>query len=298
MLRGVSLPGVSRPTLLVRRLRRGVGCPSRSSDRFRPVGLAPGCVVHQRQRTARHKTGSPPVSVFSTRSHSGCLLRQHHSRGLSPQGGGHQIAFPQHLSSGDPALVGVSVHPSGSAVPTRLQQRPGGRLVSPSPAPSFRVVPQHDRLSIFMPTVAGPNRFICDLRKSSLFDILFTIPGSPVSRHGRVSPVLGRSPGIRVPSGDHHSASSREAPGLQGDGAHPCGSALDPAPLVLRPAPALVGPSCDSAGLSRPPALASVSSSLPGSPSAEASCLETLQRFTFLPCGPNYRAHFNCMPCF
>ena len=36
--RSVSLPGVSRPTLLVRRLRRGVGCPSRSSDRFGPVG--------------------------------------------------------------------------------------------------------------------------------------------------------------------------------------------------------------------------------------------------------------------
>ena len=57
-------------------------------------------------------------------------------------------------------------------------------------------------------------------------------------------------------------------------------STLDPAPLVLRPAPALAGPSSNSAGPSRPPALASVSSSLPGSPSAQASCLETLQLFT------------------
>ena len=40
------------------------------------------------------------------------------------------------------------------------------------------------------------------------------------------------------------------------------------------------GPSSNSAGPSRPPALASVSSSLPGSPSAQASCLATLQRFT------------------
>ena len=55
---------------------------------------------------------------------------------------------------------------------------------------------------------------------------------------------------------------------------------IGPAPLVLRPAPALAGPSGDSAGPSRPPALASVSSSLPGSPSAQASCLATLQRFT------------------
>ena len=46
--RSVSLPGVSRPTLLVRRLRRGVGCPSRSSDRFRPVGHPPGGVIHKR----------------------------------------------------------------------------------------------------------------------------------------------------------------------------------------------------------------------------------------------------------
>ena len=260
----VSLPGVSGPTLLV---RRGVGCPSRSSDRFRPVGLAPGCVVNQCQRAAPHKTGSSPVSVISTRSHSRCLLRQHHSCGLSPQGGGHQVSFAQRRGSGDPALVGVTVHPSGSAVPPGLQQRPGGRLVSPSPAPSFRVVPQHDRLSIFMQTVAGPNRFICDLRKSLLFDLLFTIPGPPVSGHRR------------VPSGGYHSASPREAPRLQGNGAHPCGSALDPAPLVLRPAPALAGPSSNSAGPSRPPALAAVSSSLPGSPSAQASCLETLQRF-------------------
>ena len=156
----------------------------------------------------------------------------------------------------------------------------GSNNVSPSPAPTFRVVTKLDRVSIFKQTMAGPNRFICDLRKSSLFDLLLTIPGSHVSGYGRVSPVLGRFPGLRVPSGGHHSACSREASGLHGDGAHPSGSALGPAPLVLRPAPALAGPSSNSAGPSRPPALASVSSSLPGSPSAQASCLGTLQRFT------------------
>ena len=278
--RSVSLPGVSRPTLLVIRLRRGVGCPSRSSARFRPVGHPPGGVIHKRQGTACCPTGSSPVPVISTGSHGGCLLRQHHSGGLSSQGGWHKISSPQHLGSGDLALDGVPLHPPGSAVPPGLQQRPRGRPVSPSPAPTFRVVTKPDSISIFEKTLAGPNRFICHLRQSSLFDLLLTIPGSNVSRHGRVSPVLGRSSGLRVPSGGRHSACSREAPGLHGDGAHTSSSTLGPAPLVLRPAPAFAGSSSGPAGLSRPLALASVSSSLPGSPSAQASCLATLQRFT------------------
>ena len=278
--RSVSLPGVSRPTLLVRRLRRGVGCPSRSSDRFRPVGRPPGGVIHNRQGTACCPTGSSPVPVFSTGSHGGCLLRQHHSSGLSSQGGWHTIPSPQHLGSGDLAMDGVPLHPPGSAVPPGLQQRPRGRPVSPSPAPTFIVVTNSDRISIFEKTLAGPNRFICDLRQSSLFDLLLTVPGSDVGRHGRVSPVLGRSSGLRVHSGGHHSACSREAQVLHGDGAHSSGSTLGPAPLVLRPAPAFAGSSSDPAGPSRPLALTSVSSSLPGSPSAQASCLATLQRFT------------------
>ena len=237
--RSVSLPGVSRPTLLV---RRGVGCPSRSSDRFRPVGRPPGGVIHKRQGTASCQTGSSPVPVISTGSHGGCLLRLHHSGGLSSQGGWHKISSPQLLSS-DLALDGVHLHPPGSAVPR-------GRPVLTSPAPTFRVVIKPDRFSIFEKTLAGPNRFICHLRLSSLFDLLLTIPGSNVSRHGRVSPVL-RS-----------------------------GSTLDPAPLVLRPAPAFAGSSSGPAGPSRPLPLASVSSSLPGPPSAQASCLATLQRFT------------------
>ena len=75
------------------------------------------------------------------------------------------------------------------------------------------------------------------------------------------------------------SAYSREAPGLHGDGTHSCGSPLGSAPLVFGPGPALAGSSSDPTVPSRPPALDSVSSSLPGSPSAQASCLATLQRF-------------------
>ena len=280
VLRSVSLPGVSRPTLLVRRLRRGVGCPSRPSGRFRPVGLASGSVVHQRQGTVGRTAGSSPVPVLSTRSHGGCLLRQHHGGGVSPQGGRHEVSSPQLLGPGDLALDSLSFHPPGSSISSGFQQCPRGRSVSPPPAPTFRVVAKHDHLSVFKKVLAGPNRLVCHLRKSALFDLLLTIPRSDVSRHGRVSPVLGRAPSLRVPSGGHHSVCFSEAPGVLGDGAHSGGSALAPASLVLGPAPAFVGSSCSPAIPSGPPAIASLSSSLPGSPSAQASCLATLQRFT------------------
>ena len=71
--RRVSAPSVSRPTLLVRRLGRGLGRPSRLSGRFGPVGPPSGSVVYQRQGTARCSAGAFPVPVSSPRSHGGCL---------------------------------------------------------------------------------------------------------------------------------------------------------------------------------------------------------------------------------
>ena len=82
------------------------------------------------------------------------------------------------------------------------------------------------------------------------------------------------------PPFSHHSPGSSQAPGVSGDGAHASGSALASAALVSGPPPALAGPSSSPPRPSRPPTPASVSSPLPGSPQATASCLETLRHFT------------------
>ena len=233
----------------------------------------------QRQGTARCSAGAYPVPVSSPRSHSGCLLRLRHSGDLPSQGRWHQVSSPQHLGSGDLALDGVPLHPPGSTVPSGLRHRPSRRPVSPSPAPTYRVV---SKMTVFLSLRRlWPVQIdICHLSQSSLFDLLLPFPGSEVSRQGRVSPVLGRPSGLLVPSCGCHSACSREAPSLQGDGTPSRDSPLGPAPLVLDPGPAFAGSSSVPAVPSRPLELASVSSSLPGSPSAQASCLATLQRFT------------------
>ena len=125
--------------------------------------------LHQFQSSLQGRT----VAIFCDNTTAGAYLRKE---------GGTRSPLNQHLGSGNPALDGVTLHPPGSAVPPGLQQRPRGRPVSPSPAPTFRVVTKLDCVSIFKQTMAGPNRFICDLRKSSLFDILLTIPGSHVAK--------------------------------------------------------------------------------------------------------------------
>ena len=244
LTRSNSPPGASRPRLLVRRLGRRVGGTAGSPRRFQPLGRGGGTSPYQFQGAAGRQSGSPPLPVVSFGEDCCSLLRQRHCGGLPSQGGRNSVSLPQLHRLGDPALVGVARHPSGSAIHPGLQQRPSGRSVSSSPAFTFRVVPQQDCLSVFVSSVAIPNRFVCHLRKSPLFDVFLSLLRPSVSGHGRLPPVLGRASGVCFSSICHHSQSSCQTPGVSGDGAHASGSALASAALVSGPPPAVAGPSC------------------------------------------------------
>ena len=142
------------------------------------------------------------------------------------------------------------------------------------------VVPQPGRVSIFTSSVASPDRLVCHLRESPMFDIFLSLPRSPCGRHERLPPVLGRSTGLCLSSVVSHSQGSSEAQRISRNGAHPSGSVLAPAAMVSRPPPSVAGTSSSSSGAPRPIAPAAVSAALPGSPQASPSCLETLRRFT------------------
>ena len=174
----------------------------------------------------------------------------------------------------------VPLHLPGSAVPPGLQQRPRGRPVSPSPAPTFIVVTNSDRISIFeklwpvqIDFFATSDNHRCSISFSPFRDpmsagtdaFLLSWDGlpayafTPVAIIPRVLAKLRSSTGTELTLVAPHWAQR---------------------PWFSNPAPAFAGSSSDPAGPSRLLALTSVSSSLPGSPSAQASCLATLQRFT------------------
>ena len=277
---GVSPSSVSRPGLLVRRLGRRLGGSLGSSHRFRPLEPRGKSAFHQRKGTSGCVQRSPSLPVISSGEDSLCLLRQQHSRCLPPQGGRHEVSLSEFSGSGDSPLVGVPLRSPGSPVHPGVSECSSGHSVPPSPAASYRVVPQSEGLSVFTSSVAGPNRLVCYLRESPMLDLFLSLPGSSSGGYGHVHPVLGRSSGLRVSSVVHHSQGSGEAQGISGNRVHLGGSVLAPTDLVSGPPPPVAGSSCSSAGETGPPALALLSQPLPGSPQASPSCLETLQRFT------------------
>ena len=207
-------------------------------------------------------------------------MRQLHSSVISPQGGGQQVAVPQLPGSGNSPLDGVPLHPTVTPVHSGVPERSGGLSLSPSPAPSYRMVSSPGGFSVYQSHVAGPIRLICDIRKSPMFSLFLSLPGSVGSGHRRLPPTLGRASGLRVSSVVCNSSGACEAQGVSRDGTHPDSSLLASASLVSRPPSPVAGPSGCSASPSRPPAPASVSQPLPGSPQASPSCLETVRRFT------------------
>ena len=78
----------------------------------------------------------------------------------------------------------------------------------------------------------------------------------------------------------HSSQGASQAPCVSGSGADANSPLLASTPLVCGPPSSVAGSSGGSAPPPRPPAPASVSLPLPGSPKASASCLATLRRFT------------------
>ena len=188
---------------------------------------------------------------------------------------GHTVAVPQLPGSGNSPLDGVPLHPTVTPVHSGVPEHSGELSLSPSPAPSYRVVSSPGGFSVYQSHVAGPIRLICNIRKSPMLSLFLSLPGSGGSGHRRLPPTLGRASGLRVSSLVCNSSGSCEAQGVSGDGTHPDSSLLASASLVSRPPSPVAGPSGCSASPSRPPAPASVSRPLPGSPQASPSCLET-----------------------
>ena len=144
---GLSLRQVSPDLHLVRRLGSELGRPSRLSGRFQPVGPQTDSVVYNARELLAVQLGliqfrSPlqgrTVAVFYDYATAVTYLCKE---------GGTRSPLLNTLAHGDLALDRVPLHPPGSTVPSGLRHRPSRRPVSPSPAPTYRVV---SKMTVFL----------------------------------------------------------------------------------------------------------------------------------------------------
>ena len=278
--RGVSGAGVPSARLVVRRLGRGLGGSSRRGSYFRPLGSGGGRIVNQRQRAPGDRESSPVVRSSALRFIRGDLRRQLHGHCIPQEPGRHTFSSSQLHSAEDSPLGEVSSGCVISSVHHGEAQRAGGFLVSPESGPGLRMDSEAAGLSGSVQEVAGLNRPVCHLSKSSLFHIFFTLPRSERAGNRCASSELEWVAGVCLSSLVSNSSGAEEAPVILWGSADHHSTLLASEAVVSRSTGSGSGRACGSSSVQRSSASAPLPLPPSGGVQAVASCLETIQRFT------------------
>ena len=258
----------------------GWGGLLRLSGRFRPLGSGGWRALDQCSGALGNRESSQVVCSTSRRCLSGSFRRQFDCRVISEEPRRDSLFTSElHRSKNSPLGRG-SVGSDFPAVCYGETQCVGGRSFSPEPDLGLRVDAEAGGLHGSVQEVAGVNRPVCNITKSPMFTIFFSLPRSHCSGDGCTAPKLEWVAGVCLSSLVSHSSSVEEAPVV-------LWGATDHRSSVLA-SEAVVSRSSGSGGR-RPSRSATVqipsaSASLPPFPSrgvqAVSSCLETIKRFT------------------
>ena len=266
--------------IVVRRLGRGLGGSSRRSCYFRPLGSRGGQIVDQCQRAPGHRESSPVVCSSTRGFFGGNFRRQLHGHCLPQEPGRHAFSSSELHCAEDSLLGGVSSSCDLPTVHHGEAQRAGGCFVSPEPDSGLRMDTETGGLSGSVQEVVGLDRPFCQISKSPMFNIFFTLPRSECSGNGCASSELEWVAGVCLSSLVSNSSSSEEAPVVLWCPSNHNSTLLVSEPLVSRSSGSGSGRTGSSSSVQRSPAPAPLPSIPSRGVQAVASCLETIQRFT------------------
>ena len=177
----------------------------RNLDRFR----------EEKSHQCPRAQSSPPhlsgLAGSSTRSECHGLLGQLDSRSPHKQTRGNQVSSslsPQR----SPQQLGLR-HEDFPQSPSysRKEERYSGRPVQTRVSPSDGMVPiGHHVSKNSEPVVSTPDRPVCHKVQLQDQDLFLPSAGRPSPGGGRVLPLMGRSPSLRVPSGGSHPGTTAE----------------------------------------------------------------------------------------
>ena len=220
------------------------------------------------------------VCSTSRRFLSGGLRRQFDCRVISAEPRRDSFFVSELHRSEDSPLGGGSFGSDFPAIYYGETQCVGGRSFSPEPDLGLRVDAEAGGLQGSVQEVASVDRPVCNISKSQMFHIFFSLPRSQCSGDGCTSSKLEWVAGVCLSSLVSHSSSVEEAPVIL------WGATDHRSPLLA--AEAVVSGSSGSGGrrpsrsstIQRPSAPAPLPPVPSGGVQAVSSCLETIKRFT------------------
>ena len=275
----VSGPPHSRPDVVVRRLRSGMGSHVFGPVQVRSLVSRRVSPVHQYEGTSGGGKRSVRAKAFSTRGSSGCLLRQHDSHLLSSQTGRHSVSVPERGFTEDPEVVRGSESCSLPTVCYGQEQRGSGCPLQTRSDSRVRVDPPSGRIRQSSQEMACDDRSFRDLSISPLFVIFCSHVGPDGGGNGCDASALERSSGLRLSTVRHDSSGVEQDHVLIQPNSDINRSLLAGKGVVPRPSVPASGTSSSSSravGLAEATPHSEVSSE---AVHASASCVETLERF-------------------
>ena len=204
--------GVPSARVMVRRLGRGLGGSLGQAGRFRPVGSGRRRALDQCTGTLGDRESSQVVCSTSRRFLSGGLCRQFNSHVVSAEPRRDSFFFSELHRSEDSPLGGGSVCSDFPTVYYGETQCASGRSFSPKSDLGLRVDAEAGGLRGSVQEVAGFDRPVCNISKSQMFHIFFSLPRSQCSGYGCASSKLEWVAGVCLSSLVTHSGSFEEAP--------------------------------------------------------------------------------------
>ena len=271
--------GVPSARIVVRRLGRGLGGSLRRTGRFWPLGSRRGRALDQCPRALGNRESSPVVCSTSRRFLGGGLCRQLDRHLLSEEPRRDSLFLSELHRSEDSPLGGGSSCGDFPAVHHGETQCPSGRSFSPKPNLGLRVDGEAGGLQGSVQEMAGVERPFCNISKSQMFDIFFSLPRSQCSGDGCPSK-LEWVAGVCLSSLVTHSGGFEEAPVVLWGPADHHSSVLASEAVISGSSRSGGRRSGRSSTVQGPSASASLPSVPSGSVQAVSSCLETIKRFT------------------
>ena len=194
--------------------------------RFRPVGSGRRRTLDQCTGALGNRECSQVVCSTSRRFLSGGLRRQLDGRVVSVEPRRDSFFFSELHRSEDSPLGGGSVCGDFPTIYYGETQCASGRSFSPKPDLGLRVDAEAGGLQGFVQEVAGVSRPVCNVSKSQMFLIFFSLPQSQCYGDGCASSKLEWVVGVCFSSLVSHSGGFEEASVVLWSSTDHCGSIL------------------------------------------------------------------------